>query len=153
MTKTSALEALSRLGPISKLFWKIDNLARSERFALYVRDDQIIAFLYSLSNGVPTGVVSVERVTATDVITADAQTNGGDIEDALQRLGAANDRTYKVIKTFHFGIVIHLLLEQTTDRPDAIVVGEVSEDGRGKSVVLKARVEPRQLVKPMQIAS
>lgn len=153
MTKTSALEALSRLGPISKLFWKIDDLARSERLTFYVRDDQITAMLYTLTDGRPTGVVNIDRVTAADFIAADAKTNGGDVETALQRLSTETDRAYKVIKTFHFGITILLLLEQSTDRPDAIVVGEVSEEGEEKTIALKARVEPQQFVHPMEIAS
>jgi hypothetical protein len=153
MTKTSAFEALSRFGPTSKLFWKIDDLTRCERFALYVRDDQITAMLYHLTDGRPTSVVNIERVTATDFVAADAEINRGDIEGALQRLGTLNARTYRVIRTFHFGITIHLLLERTADRPDAIVVGEVLQEAGETTIVLKARVKTGQFPNPMQIAS
>jgi hypothetical protein len=104
-------------------------------------------------NGLPTGVVNVERCTATDIVAADAGTDRESRGTSLPNLTNANGRTYKLIKTFQFGVTIHLLLEQRTGRPDAIVVGEVASEHGNETIVLRARVEPQQLFKPLKVAS
>ncbi len=153
MTRTSALETLSRLGPVSKLFWKIDSDARDERLAFYVRDDQIAVFLYSIANGLPNGVINVDRFTATDIIAADAAVDLEPRDPLLLSLGEANNRTYKLLKTFQFGGKIHLLLEQAAGRNDAIVVAEIINNDGDDKAMLTARVEPQRIFEPVKIAS